>query len=231
MALFLQPFQHFLQQNEFSGIFDQSIAFVGAVGAFWRLQTGFGEQIGVVRALLQLHDDVQQGHLGSAVLHTQSLEILGQNVAIVFSEIDLIFLKLVHTTHFCIGLSSTRTISSLFEGMPTSTSDFRRRNMCGPRRVCRRWIWSSLEISANSRVKSSKSLKAKNSKLVQNSQKFELALLKSVRTEEVQQMEQFLQIVLQWSAGEQKPIANVELAEGPEEQRLVVLESVRLVHD
>lgn len=62
--------------------------------------------------------------------------------------------------YFCIGLSSTRTISSLFDGIPTKTSDFRRRNMWGPRRVCKRWIWSSFEISANSRVKSSKSLNA-----------------------------------------------------------------------
>lgn len=46
----------------------------------------------------------------------------------------------IEGAHFCSGLSSTRTMSSLFEGIPVSTSAFRRRSMCGPKSECSFWI-------------------------------------------------------------------------------------------
>ena len=67
--------------------------------------------------------------------------------------------QMIVDTDFCMGLSSTRTMSSDLEGIPMSTSAFRRRSMWGPSRECSFWIWSSFEISANSEVNDSRSLK------------------------------------------------------------------------
>ena len=53
-------------------------------------------------------------------------------------------------THFCCGLSSTLTMSSLLEGIPFKTSAFRRRSMWGPRISWSFLIWSSLATSSNS---------------------------------------------------------------------------------
>lgn len=61
-------------------------------------------------------------------------------------------------SHFCIGLSSTRTMSSVLAGMFLNTSALSRRNMCGPSRSCSFLIWSSLEMSANSSRKPSRLL-------------------------------------------------------------------------
>lgn len=67
-------------------------------------------------------------------------------------------------THFCIGLSSTRTISSVLEGIFLNTSAFSRRNMCGPSMSCSFFIWSSLAMSANSSKKPSKLLQEEKGK-------------------------------------------------------------------
>lgn len=61
-------------------------------------------------------------------------------------------------THFCIWLSSTRTISSVLAGMFLNTSALSLRSMCGPSRSCSFLIWSSLEMSANSSRKPSRLL-------------------------------------------------------------------------
>ena len=53
-------------------------------------------------------------------------------------------------THFCWGLSSTLTMSSLLEGIPFKTSAFRRRSMWGPSISWSFLIWSSLATSSNS---------------------------------------------------------------------------------
>lgn len=55
-----------------------------------------------------------------------------------------------YNPYFCMGLSSTRTMSSVLAGMFLKTSAFSLLNMCGPSRSCSFWIWSSLEMSANS---------------------------------------------------------------------------------
>lgn len=64
-------------------------------------------------------------------------------------------------THFCIGLSSTRTISSVLDGIFLNTSALSRRNMWGPSMSCSFLIWSSLAMSANSSKKPSKLLQKK----------------------------------------------------------------------
>lgn len=53
-------------------------------------------------------------------------------------------------THFCMGLSSTLTMSSVLEGMCLKTSAFSLLSMCGPSMSCSFLIWSSLAMSANS---------------------------------------------------------------------------------
>lgn len=58
--------------------------------------------------------------------------------------------QLATTTHFCMLLSSTRTINSDLEGMFFSTSDLRRLSRWGPSRSCSFLTCSSLEMSANS---------------------------------------------------------------------------------
>lgn len=61
-------------------------------------------------------------------------------------------------SYFCIGLSSTLTISSVLAGMFLKTSAFSLRNMWGPSRSWSFLIWSSLEMSANSSRKPSRLL-------------------------------------------------------------------------
>lgn len=61
-------------------------------------------------------------------------------------------------SHFCIGLSSTLTMSSVLAGMFLNTSALSRLSMCGPSRSCSFLIWSSLEMSANSSRKPSRLL-------------------------------------------------------------------------
>lgn len=53
-------------------------------------------------------------------------------------------------TYFCMGLSSTLTMSSVFEGMCLKTSAFSLLSMCGPSMSWSFLIWSSLAMSANS---------------------------------------------------------------------------------
>lgn len=62
------------------------------------------------------------------------------------------------STHFCIWLSSTLTISSVLAGMFLNTSALSRRSMWGPSRSWSFLIWSSLEMSANSSRKPSRLL-------------------------------------------------------------------------
>ena len=64
----------------------------------------------------------------------------------------------IRVTHFCIGLSSTRTMNSLLDGMFFNTSALSRLSKWGPSNSCRREICSSLPISANSSKKICKSL-------------------------------------------------------------------------
>lgn len=52
--------------------------------------------------------------------------------------------------YFCMGLSSTLTMSSVFEGMCLKTSAFSLLSMCGPSMSWSFLIWSSLAMSANS---------------------------------------------------------------------------------
>ena len=65
------------------------------------------------------------------------------------------------STHFCMGLSSTRTMNSDLEGMFFSTSDLRRRRRWEPSRSWSFFTWSSLEMSANSSRKPCRSLAEK----------------------------------------------------------------------
>lgn len=62
-------------------------------------------------------------------------------------------------THFCMGLSSTRTMSSVLEGMCLNTSALSLLSICGPSMSWSFFIWSSLAISANSSRKPSRLLK------------------------------------------------------------------------
>lgn len=52
--------------------------------------------------------------------------------------------------YFCMGLSSTLTMSSVFDGMCLKTSAFSLLSMCGPNMSWSFLIWSSLAMSANS---------------------------------------------------------------------------------
>ena len=74
----------------------------------------------------------------------------------VFKNVQL---KAVLLTYFCMVLRSTRTMNSLLDGMPRSTSAFSRRSKCGPSKVCSFFTWSSFDISANSLRKPCRSLK------------------------------------------------------------------------
>ena len=64
-------------------------------------------------------------------------------------------------THCCIGLSSTRTINSRFEGMFFKTSCFSRRRRWGANSSCNFFTCSSFDMSWNSSWKSSRELKVK----------------------------------------------------------------------
>lgn len=127
---------------------------------------GGGEEVGVVAALLQVHDDVEQRHLISSSFGVQSLEVFRQDEFVVLPvrRIDKTLQDLAanakhvsrrprsrfRLAHFCIGLSSTRTMSSVLEGMCLKTSAFSLLSMCGPSMSCSFLIWSSLAMSANS---------------------------------------------------------------------------------
>ena len=52
---------------------------------FGRFEGGLDEEIGMGAALLQLHDDVDERHLGAAILHVECLEVAGQDVLVVLS--------------------------------------------------------------------------------------------------------------------------------------------------
>lgn len=128
---------------------------------------GGGEEVGVVAALLQVHDDVEQRHLVSSSFGVEGLEVFRQDELVVLParHIEKTLEDSAAKTpkpcgvpprsrfrlaHFCMGLSSTRTMSSVLEGMCLKTSAFSLLSMCGPSMSCSFLIWSSLAMSANS---------------------------------------------------------------------------------
>lgn len=68
----------------------------------------------------------------------------------------------IPSTYFCMGLSSTLTMSSVFEGMCLKTSAFSLLSMCGPNMSWSFLIWSSLAMSANSSRNPSRLLQGGN---------------------------------------------------------------------
>ena len=93
----------------------------------------------MVAALLQVHDHVEQRNLVSSTFGVQGFKVFRQDEFVVLpAENKQIksFTPLVVTlmttschvtlapTHFCMGLSSTRRMSSVLEGMCLKTSAF-----------------------------------------------------------------------------------------------------------
>ena len=50
----------------------------------WAHHSSHGEQVGMVAALLQVHHDVEQGHLVPSAFGVQSLEVSRQNELVIF---------------------------------------------------------------------------------------------------------------------------------------------------
>lgn len=58
---------------------------VPAVHVLWLpYHSSHGEQVGMVAALLQVHHDVEQGHLVASAFGVKSLEVPGQNKFVIF---------------------------------------------------------------------------------------------------------------------------------------------------
>lgn len=133
----------------------------------------------MIAALLEVHDNVEQRNLVSSSSSVQRLKVACQNKLVVFSKLQntkLIYGTMKNNVfpqlstvwigfnnkkkkelcmfkgvaYFCMGLSSTRTMSSVFEGMCLNTSAFNLLSMCGPSMSWSFLIWSSLAMSANS---------------------------------------------------------------------------------
>lgn len=99
MALLLQLLEHLLQENELARSSNQGASLVHSIWQFGSFQTRLREQVWMVArfrlclgggyflpALLQLHDDIDQGNLRAPTLNGQGLEIPSQDVAVVLPK-------------------------------------------------------------------------------------------------------------------------------------------------
>lgn len=113
MAFILELLQHFLEQRQLSRRLDQLVAVVRAVGQNWSFlqersahvrdhhhprgssrkhldmqshHSSYGEEVGVVAALLQVHHDVEQGHLVATAFGVEGLEVPRQDELVVLPD-------------------------------------------------------------------------------------------------------------------------------------------------